>query len=721
MKKPDGGLYLLLVSPHGLVRGHNLELGRNADTGGQIKYVIELAHALIKRPEVERVDLLTRLIVDKKVSVDYSMPLEEVTSGFNIVRIPCGPWRYFKKESLWPYIENFADNVIKYLRYIGRAPDLIHAHYADGGYIGAGLTGLLGVPMVFTGHSLGRVKRQRLIDHGVKIESIENIYHVGRRIEAEERALDNAALVIASTEQEVREQYAVYDNYRPKRMMVIPPGVNIKKFTPPSCEATKTAKICEDISRFLNDPSKPMILALSRADARKNIGALVEAYATNPRLVKMANLVLVMGSRESIRSMDKASRNVMTDIVMMIDKYDLYGSVAYPKRHLADDVAEIYKMAARTGGLFVNPALTEPFGLTILESAASGLPVIATENGGARDIVNKLKNGMLIDPLNVKGIGETLERALSDKKRLKKWAQNGVAGVRRHYSWGHHAKKYLQAVEKIITLSEPQRIGPRVKGKLVTTDRVLVCDIDNTLIGDKDALGALLEILDKNEKNIGFGVASGRSLELVLDILKEWNIPIPNLLITDVGGSIFYGPTLREDQGWLRHISHRWNPDAIKEEMKKIKGLKPQPKEGQGLHKISYFVDPGKTPGMREITKTLRRAGLYAKVIYSHKAYLDIVPIRASKGMAIRYFAVKWGIPIENFLVAGDSGNDEDMLTGNTLAVVVGNHSQELNKLRGKPQIYFADGHHAWGIIEAIEHYDFLGSVHPHLTEGASL
>ena len=44
------GLYIILVSVHGLIRGHNLELGRDADTGGQTKYVVELANNLAQNP-----------------------------------------------------------------------------------------------------------------------------------------------------------------------------------------------------------------------------------------------------------------------------------------------------------------------------------------------------------------------------------------------------------------------------------------------------------------------------------------------------------------------------------------------------------------------------------------------------------------------------------------------------------------------------------------------
>ena len=59
MTQQDEGLYLMLISVHGLMRSHDLELGRDADTGGQITYVVELARALAEHPRIARVDVLS--------------------------------------------------------------------------------------------------------------------------------------------------------------------------------------------------------------------------------------------------------------------------------------------------------------------------------------------------------------------------------------------------------------------------------------------------------------------------------------------------------------------------------------------------------------------------------------------------------------------------------------------------------------------------------------
>ncbi len=704
------GMYILLISVHGLMRGHSNELGRDSDTGGQIKYVLELARALADHSRVERVDILTRQVIDAKVDSDYARPQEQIADRAFIIRLPCGPRRYLRKEVLWPYLDSFADQALKHIRRVGRIPDIIHSHYADAGYVGIRLSTLLDTPLVFTGHSLGHVKRQRLLLQGMKEENIESQYHISQRIEAEDQVLDHAALVVASTAQEVEEQYSLYDNYEPQRIVVIPPGIDLGRFYPPK-RGRFRPPIFQEIARFLAEPDKPMILALSRPDPRKNIATLVRAYAENPQLRELANLIIIAGNRDELATMEKGPRRVLTELMVMIDRYDLYGHVAYPKHHEPEDVPLLYRLAAKSKGVFVNPALTEPFGLTLLEAAASGLPIIATEDGGPRDIIRYCRNGVLIDPLDSDRLGEVLVDALTDRQQWRRWSKAGLSGARKHFSWEGHVVKYLREINRVVGKSmRGRRPSMAVKSRLPTSDRILVCDIDNTLIGDREALASLLERLRGIEHHIGFGVATGRRIESARDVLKKWGVPRPDFFITAVGTEIHYGRNLVQDVTWRQHIQHQWQPTEVREAMQGIPGLRLQPQREQREFKISYFIDPEKAPPVKDIIRVLRRLKLHVNVVYCHGTYLDILPVRASKGAALRYIADKWGIDVEHILVAGDSGNDEDMLSGETLGVVVGNHSGELEALRGRERIYFATGEYAWGIIEGIEYYDFLGS-----------
>ena len=110
----SGRLKITLISLHGLIRAHDPELGRDADTGGQVKYVLELAEELAAQPNVREVELLTRQIIDPKVNDDYARVHEPICRNAKIVRIPFGPKRYLRKESLWPYIEIFIDQTLPY-------------------------------------------------------------------------------------------------------------------------------------------------------------------------------------------------------------------------------------------------------------------------------------------------------------------------------------------------------------------------------------------------------------------------------------------------------------------------------------------------------------------------------------------------------------------------------------------------------------------------------
>jgi sucrose-phosphate synthase len=703
------GLYIILVSVHGLIRGQNLELGRDADTGGQTKYVVELARALAVQPDVDRVELLTRQVFDSKVSSDYANPSEPIASNAWIVRVPCGPRRYLRKEALWLHLDSFADNALRHVRSVGRLPDVIHGHYADAGYVATTLAGLLGITLVHTGHSLGRVKQQRLLEKGLEPEVIESRYHIARRIVAEEAVLSAADLVVTSTAQEVEEQYALYDHHHPERMAVLPPGTDLQRFHPPR-RSEPVGPIKAQLDRFLADPRKPIVLAISRPDERKNIPTLIRAYGGNERLRDLANLVIVPGTRDDIRSMDKGAREVLTEMLMLIDYYDLYGRVAYPKQIPIEEIPEVYRIATRSHGVFINPALTEPFGLTLIEAAASGLPVVATADGGPRDILRHCNNGFLIDPLDAEAMAETLLQVLGDRRQWKRLSDQGLRGAKQHYSWQGHAAKYVKAVKKLLGRHGTNRRPVAERRRLAFMDRVLICDIDNTLTGDRGAARELVARLKQRHEQCGFGVATGRSLDKALTALKDWGMPAPDLLICSVGTEIYYGSKLKEDIGWSKLIDYRWAPDRLRELVGELPGLRPQPEEDQRRFKVSYFADPEDFEGVKGVERLLAERDLHATVVYSHEHFLDLIPERAGQGRALRYFADKWGIPIEQVVAAGDSGNDADMLVGNTLGIVVGNHAPELEELRHLRGVYFADGSHAWGVLEGLEHYDFFGA-----------
>ncbi|GMI88486.1 sucrose phosphate synthase 1F, sucrose-phosphate synthase A1 [Hibiscus trionum] len=498
--------YIVLISLHGLIRGENMELGRDSDTGGQVKYVVELARALGTMPGVYRVDLLTRQVSAPDVDWTYAEPTEMLnprttdntmqelgeSSGAYIIRIPFGPKdKYVPKELLWPHAPEFVDCALSHIRQMSKVlgeqigggepvwPIAIHGHYADAGDSAALLSGALNVPMLFTGHSLGRDKLEQLLKQGRQSrEEINTTYKIMRRIEAEELSLDASEIVITSTRQEIEEQWRLYDGFDPvlerklrarikrgvschgrfmPRMIVIPPGMEFHNITPHDGDMNGDVErneenptspdppIWSEIMRFFSNPRKPMILALARPDPKKNLTTLVKAFGECRPLRELANLTLIMGNRDNVDEMSGANASVLLSILKLIDKYDLYGHVAYPKHHKQSEVPDVYRLAARTKGVFINPAFIEPFGLTLIEAAGYSLPIVATKNGGPVDIHRVLDNGLLVDPHDQQSIADALLKLVSDKQLWARCKQNGLKNIHL-FSWPEHCKTYLSRI-----------------------------------------------------------------------------------------------------------------------------------------------------------------------------------------------------------------------------------------------------------------------------------
>ncbi len=712
------GLYIQLYSLHGLIRGKELELGRDADTGGQIKYVFELASMLSTFPEVEKVELVTRWIYDKKVSPDYSVPIEKVNDKFDIVRIRAGGGKYIRKELLWNYLEEFSDKSIKYLKAKKRLPDFIHSHYADAGYVCTELTKFFGIPFFHSSHSLGKDKLKKLTEDGVSPEMIEKRYKISQRIESEEKTFYFADMIVTSTSHEIENHLRHYDNVSESKFKVIPPGVNLEKFFPYNEERkwdSQTAALLKHINqeytKFFVTNDKPIILSLCRPDRRKNISGLITAYGEDKELQKKANLAIYAGVRDDIATMEENEREVLTEILLLMDKYNLYGKMAIPKKHDTDfEVPELYRLAAKTGGVFVNAALSETFGLTLIEAAATGVPVVATEDGGPRDIIANCKNGIKVDVSDPKNISKALNKIFDDKKLWSAYSENGIKNVKKFYSWQAHTEKYFYEANKILKAqSSTKDLFVSSGKKLLEMEKMIVSDIDYTLLGDDVALSNFKKTLKQMPQNIGFGVATGRVVESAIEAIKKNKISMPDFFITSVGSEIYYK---RKDElvystGWDAHISHLWNRDRIVELLSQFGFLKYQEKQNQRKFKISYYT-PDNPKNINKVKQLLIDKKIKCSFIYSHGQFLDILPYRASKGKAIRYLAYRWNIPFEKVLVAGDSGNDMEMLKGELLGVVVANYSPELENLKGSRRIYFSDKKFAAGIIDGINHYNFM-------------
>lgn len=713
MKRP---LDILHFSIHGLIRGEDLELGRDPDTGGQCLYVLELVKALSRRKEVGRVTLVTRRVFDKKVAPEYAEAVEPLGGCGEIHRIEAGPRRYLRKEVLWRHLDAFIDGTLAWLRQERRVPDVIHAHYGDAGYVGRQVAAVLGCPFVFTGHSLGRVKRQRLVDGGASAEEIESRYNLAARIEAEELSLDAASMVCTSTRQEVEEQYKLYDQYAEDRMKVIPPGVDLTRFDGDG-DPDVMAAVDGKLTRFLKDPSKPPVLAIARADERKNLGGLIRAFGGNEWLREHANLIVIGGNRSTLAELPSGGRKVWKSLLGTIDDLDLYGICAIPKRHEAPEVAGFYRWAAERGGVFVNPAFTEPFGLTLLEASAAGLPLVATNDGGPRDILANCENGELVDALDDDAIGKAIESVISDPDHQRELAKRGGKRVRKHYSWDAHVERYLDQLQPVLPPA-PRQPHAGSRQLLAKAERWVVMDLPPRLEEEPPELVERwreLFLPGEGRREIGLGIATGLSDEEARDVVARLDMPQPAFVVAGLGASIRYGKSAVQDEIWRKQVATGWDRQAVLDALSGMDGMELQPDERQHPLKVSFFRDKKTGPTVRRITGRLREHGVAAKVLMTADSYVDVIPVRSGKDVALRYLEYKWGIDPAQIYCFGVYGNDVSMIRGRNLSAVAADADRDLQRLRERPRLFHASQPGLAGFFEGLDHYGFLEGEPPPL------
>ncbi|KAK4391571.1 putative sucrose-phosphate synthase 1 [Sesamum angolense] len=598
-------LYIVLISLHGLIRGENMELGRDSDTGGQVM------------PGVYRVDLLTRQVSSPEVDWSYGEPTEMLpprdseglmdemgeSSGAYIIRIPFGPKdKYIPKELLWPHIPEFVDGALNHIIQMSKVlgeqignghpvwPVAIHGHYADAGDSAALLSGALNVPMLFTGHSLGRDKLEQLLRQGrLSRDEINSTYKIMRRIEAEELSLDASEIVITSTRQEIEEQWRLYDGFDPilerklrarikrnvscygrfmPRMVVIPPGMEFHHIIPHDgdmdgeTEANEDGKssdppIWAEIMRFFSNPRKPMILALARPDPKKNLTTLVKAFGECRPLRELANLTLIMGNRDNIDEMSGTNASVLLSILKLIDKYDLYGQVAYPKHHKQSDVPDIYRLAAKTKEYY---SLHEGQEYIAHQACCSTwFADCCHKKGGPVDIHRVLDNGLLVDPHDQQSIADALLKLVADKHLWAKCRANGLKNIHL-FSWPEHCKTYLS---KIASCKPRQPRWLRNDDD----DENSESDSPSDSLRDIQDISLNLKFSFDGDKNESRENAYG---SLDSEDRKRLSATDFDAFICNSGGDLYYSSLHSEDNPFVvdlyyhSHIEYRWGGEGLR-------------------------------------------------------------------------------------------------------------------------------------------------------------
>ncbi|KAF7328609.1 Glycosyltransferase family 1 protein [Mycena sanguinolenta] len=463
-------LHLVFLNPQGNFDNANSGIGEHPDFGGQLIYVREICASLARHGI--NVDIVTRQFVDERwptFAKTTELLLTHTSGQVRIIRVPCGPDSFLRKEDLWPHLESWVYNIAAFYAREGQLPDASTGHYGDGGLACAMLEDISKIPFAsFTAHSLGAQKRDIIIKEGQDLAD----FNFPSRLEAECRSLRAAFRIIVSTNMERCEQYAhpAYKNVidvdlDPARFVFIPPGVNLDIFGPDIVGPMEEPSVKTFIEALARDiPAHrhhlPIVIAAGRLDFKKNHISIVQAFANHDKLRHNANLLmLIKGGPQAFQNPEACftgeELQIATRMMKIMQGADMAGTcVIVPGlQNTQPELAAIFRHLRRTKqGIFCHPAHYEPFGLMVLEAIAAGIPAVCTQNGGP---IESLKSGdeqyaMLVDPSNIDEIATCLYKLVSSPTKWQEYQTKSQKHVLDNYSWDAAADRYLKVIFDMI-------------------------------------------------------------------------------------------------------------------------------------------------------------------------------------------------------------------------------------------------------------------------------
>ncbi|WP_260858064.1 HAD family hydrolase [Bacillus sp. FJAT-22090] len=231
---------------------------------------------------------------------------------------------------------------------------------------------------------------------------------------------------------------------------------------------------------------------------------------------------------------------------------------------------------------------------------------------------------------------------------------------------------------------------------------VLATDLDGTLVGDNSALCALLQHFEESSLQIALVYITGRHLASASTLILEEKLPKPDVLITDIGTAIYTSPSLSEEKAWTEKMKSNWDPNEIIKISEKFPLLKRQALPTDD--RISFTIHQNEEI-VKEFKNALFENNIPHKFVYSSNRDVDILPLNSGKGEALVYTLQNYFKDNVQILIAGDSGNDLDMLSLDYPSVVVGNAQKELVEMDNHPLLYRATKQFAGGIHEGWLHF----------------
>jgi len=371
------------------------------DAGGMNVYVRSLALQLARQGV--QVDIFTRR------SDPLTPEVVTVSPGVNVIHIAAGPPEDLPKNDLFPYIHAFASEAALYSLRAQVRYDIIHAHYWLSGLAAEQLKRYWHIPSLLMFHTTAHMK------NAVAASADRE---TALRLETERTLVHEADALVAGNPDERADLAAMLGASNPDTICMIPPGVDLARFSPGDRAAERAA---------LNlDPDARLVLAVGRVDPIKGFDTLLEAFRDLAHHDPSAQLLLAGGDADDqgnpVGPMTTYAR--IAGDLGILEHVRFIGSIPH------EDLVHWY----RAVDVVAIPSRYESFGLVAIEAMASGAAVVASRVGGLRFSIADEVSGLLVPHSQPAVLAAALERVLGDDQLRDTLGQNAAMAAQR-YSW----------------------------------------------------------------------------------------------------------------------------------------------------------------------------------------------------------------------------------------------------------------------------------------------
>jgi glycosyltransferase involved in cell wall biosynthesis len=395
-----------------------LSLGGRGDTGGVASLLVSLGEALAARPEIDHVLTIGRGTVTDAIL--GSSHCNEAPLSFATIAIGDNGRPAETTDDLWEHLPTIERGLRRIVRSAGGI-DLLHLRMADAGTLaGAQAAAAEGISTCFSlapdpHNVLSSLRARGAADQGavVRLATESHIWFRARLVERLARESDRVALFPRSKPIDFfTATDAAPDRFDQQRCAVVAEGIDIGLIR--RAEAADAAATIRGASRgdvfadlasgIPNDRRDlPLLVSVGRLNPVKGMDRVVAAWAADPLLHERFNLVIVGGDLENP---SPTERSVLETIDRLVPAGDVRrtGLQLLGGRPRAD-VARLLVSAARglagcwaAGGVYVDGAWKEEFGLAVIEALAAGLVVVAPSTGGPPTYIDDGDIGVLVDP-----------------------------------------------------------------------------------------------------------------------------------------------------------------------------------------------------------------------------------------------------------------------------------------------------------------------------------